>query len=115
MAAGTGGERFAELVEEMVGEAGVTPPGEGRGFGSDTLRVANKTFAMVVDDQLVLKLPKARVDDLVDLGLGERLVMRDRAMKEWVVLGAGADDRWSSLAHEALAFVDPQRPSGGMR
>jgi hypothetical protein len=110
MADSTVGERFEQLVEELVGEPGVSPPGEGRGFGSDTLRVANKTFAMVAYDHLVLKLPKARVDDLIATGIGGPFAMKARTMKEWVTVSDDADDdQWSSLAREAMAFVDPSR------
>ena len=98
-------EQFADLVTVLVGEPGVTPPGEGRGFGSDTLRVANKTFAMLVRDQLVLKLPKARVDDLVDGGAAQRLEMRGRTMKEWATIEPGHEDGWEGWAREAMAFV----------
>ncbi|OWY59237.1 hypothetical protein B7486_75655, partial [cyanobacterium TDX16] len=71
-------ERFADLVQELVGEPGVTPPDEKRrGFGSTSLRVhGTKTFAMVVWDHLVLKLPEARVDQLLTDGAGEPFVMR---------------------------------------
>jgi hypothetical protein len=100
-------EQFAELVEELVGEPGVTPPGEGRGFGSDTLRVGGKTFAMVVHDRLVLKLPRATVDALVDEHAAERLEMRGRRMKEWASLEPGQEERWPDLARAALAFVRP--------
>lgn len=98
-------EQFADLVSVMAGERGVTPPGEGRGFGSDTLRVANKTFAMLVDRRLVLKLPKARVDDLVDAGVAQRLEMRGRTMKEWATIEPGYEDEWEGWAREAMAFV----------
>jgi hypothetical protein len=104
-------ERFADLVEEMVGEPGVTPPDEKRrGFGSTSLRVhGSKTFAMVVWEHLVLKLPAARVAELLADGSGEPFVMRGKPATEWVVVKDEVpDERWSELAREAMAFVSAQ-------
>lgn len=39
--------------------------------------------------------------------------MRERAMKEWMLVPASAHDRWEPLLAEAFAFVDsitPQAP-----
>jgi len=58
--------RFDALVDELLGTTGVTPPSPGKGFGSSAIRVQNKIFAMLVRGRLVVKLPKARVDSLVE-------------------------------------------------
>ncbi len=58
-------DRFADLVDEFVGIDGVTPPSGGSGFGRSALRFRRKIFAMFVRGRLVLKLPAARVDELV--------------------------------------------------
>ena len=63
-------DRFADLVDDFVGIDGVTPPAGGSGFGRSALRYRRKIFAMFVRGRLVLKLPAARVDELVGAGAG---------------------------------------------
>src|SRR5215831_10655817 len=72
----TPSERFDALMEAFAGAPDVTSPlGDPtaqRGFGASALKVKGKIFAMLTDDQLVVKLPKARVDALVAAGAGIR-------------------------------------------
>jgi hypothetical protein len=56
-------ERYEDLVDELSGEQGVAPPRGGSGFGRGALRYRRKIFAMFVRGQLVLKLPRPRVDE----------------------------------------------------
>ena len=79
----------------------------GTGFGSAPgLRVSGKIFAMLVHDALVVKLPRARVDELVSSGIGERFDPgHGRIMKEWVAVSAESAADWIELATDALAFV----------
>lgn len=99
--------RFAALVEELRGEAAVTPPSAGNGFGSAGLKVHHRIFAMLAAGRLVLKLPHARVDALVASGDGERFDPRrdGRKMKEWIALDTASDASWQALAREAMVFV----------
>jgi hypothetical protein len=100
------GERFEDLVDEMVTFPGVTPPSYGRGFGRTALRVENRIFAMLVRGSLVLKLPKARVDELVGAGEGVHFdANKGTPMKEWLSLDPDSPLPWPALAREALAFV----------
>jgi hypothetical protein len=104
-------ERFALLVEDLLNEPDVTPPTGGRSFGSSGLKVHQRIFAMLVRNNLVLKLPKARVDELVASGKGERYDPRHdgRLMKEWVVIEPETPIEWLPLAQEALEFVGMKR------
>jgi TfoX/Sxy family transcriptional regulator of competence genes len=113
MVTGTPGERFAVLVEEFTGREGVTPPGgERRRFGSDALRVGGSIFAMLTRDELVLKLPRARVATLVASGEGRPFdAGKGTPMKEWVVVADDDLDTWRALAEEALAFVSSKHRS----
>src|SRR5260370_17087150 len=83
-------ERFATIVEELLHTPGVTPPSDGKRFGSSALKIQNKIFAMLVRGQLVVKLPKARVDALVASGAGERYHPRhySRLTQERLILAA---------------------------
>jgi hypothetical protein len=101
-----GEERFESVVDELVAEAGVTPPAGGGGFGRSALRVDGRIFAMFVRGTMVVKLPKARVDELVHTGCGVRFdANKGTPMKEWFSVGPGAVADWAALAREALAFV----------
>ncbi len=99
-------QRFDELVRSLLGTAGVTPPSQGSGFGSSTLRCHNKIFAMLSGGRLVVKLPKARVDELIEAGHGVRFDgNKGKPMKEWFSLDPGSELPWPALAKEALAFA----------
>jgi hypothetical protein len=102
----TAEERFADLVDELVGLPGVTPPRGGGGFGRNALRRDNKIFAMLVRGSLVLKLPAGRVDELVEAGEGVRFdANKGTPMKEWLALDPESALPWAPLAREALAHA----------
>jgi TfoX/Sxy family transcriptional regulator of competence genes len=101
--------RFAALADEFAARPGVTPPEPGgRRFGASALKVDGSIFAMVQDGRLVVKLPAARVAELVANGVGEPFgAGKGRPMREWVAI---LDDaRWRELAEEALTFVGGRR------
>jgi hypothetical protein len=99
-------ERYEDLVDEFLAEDGVTPPQGGSGFGRGAMRCRPKIFAMLVRGQLVLKLPRQRVDELVAAGHGRRFdANKGTPMKEWFSLDARSGMAWSALAREALDFA----------
>ena len=101
-------EVFDEISAGYLERAGVDI---GPMFGSEGLRIRGKVFAfMGYRDGLIAKLPEARVTALADTGRGERMVMRDRAMREWVFVGDDATDLWPDVVAEAFAFVDEITP-----
>jgi hypothetical protein len=101
-------ERFDELLTSFGQDPRVRLPEGGRGFGSNALRVDNKIFAMLVRGRLVVKLPQARVDALVDSGDGVRFdANKGKPMKEWLSLDPTSMLNWPALAQEALDFVGP--------
>lgn len=97
------------IADAELGTGGVTG---GTGFGrSEGLRIDRKIYAMLVNDELVVKLPKGRVDELVDDGVGHRFEPgTGRVMKEWLSVPTGASRRWRGLVDEAKAFVGPVGP-----
>jgi hypothetical protein len=96
---------FQRLVASFTDRDGVTV-GAGRGFGTGTLQIGGRIFAMSNEAGLVLKLPAGRVASL--LAGGEGLPFdagKGRPMKEWVIVPWRGDADLISLADEALAFV----------
>src|SRR3984885_6549353 len=99
-------QRYEDLVEDLAGEEGVLPPPGGSGFGRSALRYRRKIFAMLVRGQLVVKLPRPRVDALVAAGHGQRFdANKGTPMKEWFSLDPGSGLAWLPLAREALDFA----------
>ncbi|HYJ48587.1 MAG TPA: hypothetical protein VEX12_01610 [Microbacterium sp.] len=81
-------------------------------FGAEGLRVRNKVFAFVGHlGGLVVKLPEARVTELAEQGVAERMVMRSRPMREWATVGVAAGEaRWEELVAEEFGFLDDITP-----
>jgi len=95
---------FDHIAEHYLPLPGVT---EGTGFGGNAgLRAGGKIFAMVVRGALVVKLPRERVDALVETGTAERFSPgTERVMKEWVSVGVEDLGKWEGLVAEAFAFA----------
>jgi hypothetical protein len=93
---------WEHLVERSEG-GDVT---RGTMFGCQGLRTGRKFFAIWWHDQLVLKLPPARLQELVASGEGEPFEpMEGRPMNGWLLLrGTG----WDPLVAEARAHVEAQ-------
>lgn len=106
-----GFERIATILRREGGIDPADEPGGRRAFGTGALKVGGKIFAMPAQGTLVVKLPAARVDALVEKGRGQRFDPgHGRVMKEWIAL-AEAEADWLSLAREARTFVG--KSSGG--
>lgn len=103
----TAESRYADLVRKLQGEPGVTHITEGKGFGSSgQLKVRGRIFAMLVRGELVLKLPRDRVDELIGSGEGTHFdAGKGKPMREWFVLSPTSSKRWLPLAEEAQRFV----------
>ena len=104
-------ELYAAVEADLASEPGVSVgAGAGRkgSFGSagHQLKVDNRIFAMLTRGRLVVKLPRQRVEALVDERAGERFDPgHGRLMKEWLSVEPGLGERWLALAREALEFV----------
>ena len=97
---------FASLVARLSAHPDVTPPTGGSGFGATGLKVGGKLFAMLTKGELVVKLPRMRVEELVAAGTGQAFDPgHGRVMKEWVTVGPEHGGDWDELADEALRFV----------
>ncbi len=54
---------------------------------------------------LIVKLPQARVTELIDSGAGEAFTPAGRTFKEWVLIKRRSKNAWVELMNESLAFV----------
>ncbi len=96
-------ERYEALAETLLAYPAVTRP-ERRGFAQGGLMRDGKLFATPRGDQLLLKLPAARVAALIASGQGAPFdANKGKPMREWVLAGRSAD--WAVLACEAMGFV----------
>lgn len=89
----------------LSSETGVSVE-EGWGASNFVFKLRGKMFVLLIQDELVVKLPKARVDELVAASAGRRFDPRrnGRLMKEWLVLPQGGAN-WLELARESYRFV----------
>jgi hypothetical protein len=95
-----------KLIAALPQRPGVSiQPGWGR--GNLVAKVGGKIFLLLTPQGTVLKLPRARVDALVDAGLGHRFDPRrnGRVMKEWVVLTAAQLPEHAELVRESHRFL----------
>lgn len=109
----TDGSARAHAIFDPLAEAYLKIPGVDIGsmFGSEGLRIRGKVFAFVGHrGAMVVKLPAPRVDELDGNNGMERMIMRERAMREWMLVPVDAEDRWGPLLAEAFAFVDDITP-----
>ncbi|TFV89280.1 hypothetical protein E4P40_08870 [Blastococcus sp. CT_GayMR20] len=101
-------DRWEQLVDHAEGGE----VSRGSMFGSRGLRTGKKFFAIWWQEQLVVKLPPARLTELVEAGQAAPFEpMEGRAMNGWVVAGDPA--QWSGLVEEAREFVAAEASSRG--
>ncbi len=94
---------WSEIERAEPGSPGVTP---GTGFGRDVgLRIGGKVFAVRLDDAVVVKLPRDRVEELVAAGVAERWGPGNRVMKEWVAIPEHESARWQAVVAESRLYV----------
>jgi hypothetical protein len=101
--------RLERLAAPFLERPGVS---WGRMFSTEGLGIRGKIFAVVPHaGALMVKVPVARADELVANGSVKRMVMRDRELREWVVMPDSASDaEWTSLLEEAYAYLDEITP-----
>jgi hypothetical protein len=105
-------EAFHAVVAAFARDRRVQAPAPRRGaFGSNGLKVDGRIFAMLVRGALVVKLPRARVEALVESQRGRPFdAGKGRPMKEWVAIPRSDARTWLDLAKEARRFVGDPPP-----
>ena len=98
---------FWELIEELQLEDPRVE--EGTIMGGRCARVAGEFLGLVdfKGSGLVVKLPSARVERLIDQGVGQPFAPAGKVFKEWVSIPQRDRRRWRALLREGVAFVAP--------
>jgi hypothetical protein len=100
---------FDPLVRDHLDRPGVDL---GPMFGTVGLRIRGRVYAFVGHEgDLVVKVPAEHADALVAAGAARRMVMRERELREWVMLPAASGaESWATRMDEAHRFVDSLTP-----
>ena len=100
-----GEELFWELVDEL--RAADPRVAEGTIMGGPCVRVGDEFLALVgfKNQGMVVKLPRQRVAELIDGGVGRPFAPAGKVFKEWVAVPVPDPDLWASLLREGVAFV----------
>jgi len=94
------------LFRAVVDHHGASRPPASSGFGSGALKTGGRIFATLSRDRLLLKLPRARVEALIDADLAIRFSTGPgREKKEWALIAPSSAQEWIALSEEARAFV----------
>jgi hypothetical protein len=77
-------------------------------MGFPCLRLKGAFFASQDDrsKELIVRLDRARVAELVNTGIGKPFAPNGRVFKEWVMIAGTDEDLWRHLLSEARAFCD---------
>ncbi|SOX53409.1 hypothetical protein MAAFP003_2083, partial [Mycobacterium ahvazicum] len=94
---------FSDLAEILLKTDSVT---RSTMMGLPCLRVNGLFFASFDPrtDCLVVKLPAARVDELITSGLALPFAPAGRRFREWAAITPSQSPHWPALLNEALAF-----------
>lgn len=97
-------ELFWDIAGELIAGGSVE---EGELMRSRCVRAAGEFVAMADyrSGDLVVKLPRARVDELIAAGDGLAFAPAKKVFREWVQIPARDEELWRTLLSESLAFV----------
>lgn len=96
---------FWELIDELrLADPRIE---EGTIMGGRCARVDGEFLALVSykGAGLVVKLPRERVRDLIELGVGEPFAPAGKVFAEWVSIPKRDRRRWRALLREGVEFV----------
>ena len=104
-----GEAKFWDLAEPLLGRTDVT---RSTMMGFSCLRIRGQFFASTdrATGALLVKLPEARVEQLIDADRAEPFAPAGRRFREWASIPYERSRSWKRLLAEALAFVDALPP-----
>jgi hypothetical protein len=96
---------FWQAAERALGADGVE---RGTMMGFPCLRAGGAFFASCDhgSGDLIVKLPEARVQELIGSGLGKPFAPAGRVFRQWVLVAHRDTVRWRALVTEAQSFVE---------
>ena len=96
---------FWTLIDELAQED--PRVAEGTIMGGRCARVEGEFLALAdfKNSGLVVKLPRERVDQLIESGIGRSFAPAGRVFKEWVSVPEPDRELWMQLLREGVAFV----------
>jgi hypothetical protein len=106
-----GGDETRDLYDELTDDLLYDPAiGRATMMGYPCVRLAGKFLASYDDKArcLVVKLPRERVDDLVDQQIGEHFAPAGKVFREWVSVTTVDRGLWQRLLAEAVEFARDQ-------
>ncbi|MGA9276331.1 hypothetical protein [Ilumatobacter sp.] len=99
--------RFWDVAEPFLATGTLV---EGSMMGHQCLRAsASNGFVATVErvgGNLVVKLPRNRVSELIETGEGLPFAPARKVFREWVALPVYDEARWTELIEESIGFVD---------
>ncbi len=98
---------FWELIEEFQLQDRQVE--EGTIMGGRCARVGGEFLGLVdyKGSGMVVKLPRERVDELIEQGVGRPFAPAKKVFREWVSIPKRDRRRWRALLAESVAFVAP--------
>jgi hypothetical protein len=98
---------FTDISTPALAHRDVTT---GTMMGFPCLRVAGAFFASCDPrtGDLIVKLPRERIQQLVEAGIGTPFAPAGRTFREWVLIDDRDETRWAELIDEARLFVGGQ-------
>ncbi len=101
-------ERFAAVAAGLSARDESVEPG--RMLHAPGLKTSGRFFAFATPEDIVVKLPAARVQELISSGAGRPCEIRKGApMREWVRLEPDTDQTCADYLDEARDFVARQK------
>jgi hypothetical protein len=96
---------FWDLIHELCEQDNRIE--EGTIMGGRCARVDGEFLGLVGfrGSGMVIKLPRKRVDELINEGVGQPFAPAGKVFREWVAIAKPDRRRWTKLLHEAVSFV----------
>lgn len=99
-----GEELFWDLAEDLYRDPAVS---RSTMMGYPCLRYEGRFFASIErrTQALIVKLPRQRVQQLIEMGDGEPFAPAGRVFREWVAIPHPRREQWAALLNEAKRFA----------